>query len=162
MQHAAVLGCRFDALVLALAIQADLAELLARLQRCRDAGLIVAEDDEGYRWRFNHALVQQRFTAGVPAERWRYYHARALTALETLPESKARLDRLAYHAVESHDGEKTRLYSERAGDAALRIRALHEAQRYFAAALAAARDDTSRGRIQTKLTAAQERLRGPT
>lgn len=162
LQHAALLGYRFDAMLLALATQTALSDLIASLTRCRDAGFIVAQDDDGYRWKFNHALVHSRFAASVPDDRRRQYHGRALAALETVPNSPSRVDQLAYHALESGDDDKARMYNERAGDTAFHLRALPEARRYFAVALASAGDDLTRLRLQAKIRAVQERSRLPT
>ncbi|MDQ2865647.1 MAG: hypothetical protein M3R51_05425 [Candidatus Eremiobacteraeota bacterium] len=159
LQFAALLGYRFDSLLLALAMGADVAMLIASLKRCRDAGIIVVQDDDGFRWKFNHALVHQSFADSVPEDRKREYHTRALGALETIADSVSKLDQLAYHAVESGDQEKARIYNERAGDAAFHIRALPEAQRYFAVALAVANDDFAKIRLQGKIVSAKGRSR---
>jgi predicted ATPase len=162
LQHAALLGYRFDAILLALATQRDLAGLIASLARCCAAGIIVAQDDDGYRWKFNHALVHQRFAVAVPESRRRRYHERTMAALETVPDSTSRVDQLAYHASESGVAEKARLYNERAGDLAFHLRALPEAGHYFSVALAAATDDLTAIRLRTKLAAVKEHRRAPT
>ncbi|MEO6836123.1 MAG: hypothetical protein ABI231_09515 [Candidatus Tumulicola sp.] len=162
LQHAALLGCRFDALLLALAMQRDLVGVFASLARCREAGLIVAQDDDGYRWKFTHDLVHQRFAGSVPHARKRQYHGQTLAALETVPDCASRVDQLAYHAAESGNEEKARLYNERAGDMAFHLRALPEARQYFAVALAAANDDFTRTRLCAKVAAVQEHSRALT
>ncbi|HEY5427239.1 MAG TPA: hypothetical protein VIJ77_11865 [Candidatus Tumulicola sp.] len=162
LQHAALLGYRFDALLLALATQRDLTGLIASLVRCGAAGIIVAADDDGYRWRFNHGLTHQRFAGSVAPHRRPRYHERVLAALETVPDSASRVDQLAYHALESGDRDKTRLYNERAGDLAFQLRALPEAGQYFQVALRAATGDSARVRLLAKIAAVQEHSRTPT
>ena len=162
LHHAALMGYRFDAALLALAVSADIADLWGPLKRWQSAGIIEGQDDGGYLWKFQHALVHQTFVDSIPRRELRACHERILNALESAADSPQRLDQLAYHAFEAGCAEKARVYNERAGDTAFHIRALPEAVKYFEVALSSAPDDFSRIRLRGKISAAKGRARAPT
>lgn len=162
LDHAALLGRRFDSVLLALATKTSVDTLIAALKRSCDSGIITAEDTDGYRWKFKHAIIHQSFVDAIPAARKQEYHATILDALEIMPDLEPRLDQLAYHARESGYEEKVVLYNERAGDTAFRMCAFADAERYYAVALPAAGHSAANVRLFKKLLAAQGHTRAPT
>ncbi len=151
LQHAAVLGYRFDPQTLALILERDIAAIMPALQRARDQNLIVEEPKDRIRFRFRHALTRQTLYEGLLALAARPLHERIARTLEALPGASEHLDELAYHWYEARDGAKALAYGERAGDAALGVNAFSEAATYFARALEFPSSDAHRASLLSKL-----------
>ncbi len=151
---AALLGRRFDSITLALAVKTAFEPMVIALRDAAAAGILVAQDRRGYQWQFRHALVHEAFTDGVPTATLRELHGAILNAMELFPDGERDLDRLAYHAQQAQNRSKALLYNERAGDAALRMRACWGAACYFRTALQSADDLENRHRLQLKIAAA--------
>ncbi len=152
LQHAAVLGYRFDSTTLALIAERDVAEVMAILTRARDLNLIVEEPAARIKFRFRHALMRQTLYESMLNLAARPLHERIARALESLPDAHERLDELAYHWWEARDPAKALEYGDRAGDAAFAVNAFSEAANYFQRAVElVANDDERRSRMLQKL-----------
>ena len=145
--HAAVLGQRFEPEILALTLGTGVDDVLPALRRGRDLNIFVEEDTRPARFRFRHALTRQAVYDDVLHFDARRLHERLLLTLEGLGDSDRYIEALAYHATAAHDATKALLYSERAGEAALAMRALPEARAAFERALEAAASLDDRVRL---------------
>ncbi|MGH7728092.1 MAG: helix-turn-helix transcriptional regulator [Vulcanimicrobiaceae bacterium] len=145
--HAAVLGYRFDPALLALTLESELDSVLPTLRRGRDLNVFVEERSDPVRVRFRHPLMRQAAYDGLLHFDARATHERILRTLESLDPGERHLEALAYHAQAAGDAAKTLLYNERAGKAALDMRALPEARSFFECALAAAPERAQRAAL---------------
>lgn len=147
LANAAVLGYRFDPELLARTMETSVDELLPALLRGRDLNIVVEEEDARGRFRFRHALTRQAVYEAMLLFDARRMHARILATLESFGDEARHIDALAYHAWEARDAERTVRYNERAGLAALELRALPEARACFERALEAATDREIEARL---------------
>lgn len=145
LDYAAVLGGRFDAATLVPLVGKSDDCVLAALRRLRDRNVV---RDDGVRFAFRHALTRQTIYEEIPGERVREMHADIFRLLERTTSGDA--DSLAYHAWRAGLSERTREYSERAGDAALALRAAEQAAEYFERALELADTEATRLRLLSK------------
>jgi DNA-binding CsgD family transcriptional regulator len=144
LQHAAVLGYRFDPTTLALIAGRDVAAVMPILTRARDLNLIVEESRARITFRFRHALMRQTLYESMLTLAARPLHERIARTLESLPDAGDRLDELAYHWWEARDRAKALEYCDRAGDAAFAVNAFSEAVTYYERALEFSRHDEDR------------------
>jgi DNA-binding CsgD family transcriptional regulator/tetratricopeptide (TPR) repeat protein len=147
LAYAAVLGPRFDPSLLALAMQRDVDQVLPALRRARDLNILAEERTPAARCRFRHALTRQTICDDMLAFDARRLHERIVVTLESFAAAEDRIEELAYHAWQAKDTVRTIRYSERAGEAALTLRALAEAGANFERALGAASDDADKARL---------------
>lgn len=147
LRYASVLGQRFEPSVLAEVMDCDIATLVPALQRCHDLNIVVDDDVRRGRSRFRHALMRQTIYDELLAFEVKRLHGRILSVLECRSDTRERIDELAYHAWESGDRTKALYYNERAGEAAVSVRALSEALVCFERALEAAVDCADEARI---------------
>ena len=146
IELAAVLGQRFDPVILARVAEQDPDAVLAGLRRARDANIILEEVD-GTRCRFRHALTRQAIYDGLLAIETRALHGRIVRVYESLPDASRPLYELAYHAWEARDVVAAFDYNERAGAAAFALSALPEAMRCFERSLELAAGDDARAHV---------------
>ena len=156
LAHAAVLGYRFDPALLAVVMQRDIDPLLPALRRARDLQILIEEAGDRILCRFRHALTRRTIYEDMLAVDARRMHGQILTTLETINDPLKHIDELAYHAWEAKDAARSLAYNERAGDAALALRALPEAVTNFERALEAASDADDRARVLTRLGSVAE------
>jgi predicted ATPase len=149
--RAAVLGYRFTPAMLAAVSDRTVDSLVPMLRRARGANLIIEEASPSKYCRFRHALTRQIIYDDLLASERQLLHNQILKALEALPELDNVYAELAYHAHAAHDGYKTLLYNEKAGEAALAVGAKSEAAGHFEAGLSAAQDDGDRARLLEQL-----------
>lgn len=145
---AAVLGQCFAAESLASLAQCSSTQVVEALTKLRALSILLRDESLRAPVRFRHALTRQTVYDELPPERAREMHERIVALLEE--QSEADLDGLAYHAWRAGLRERTLDYSERAGDAALVVRAAVQAATYFERALELADDDTARIRLLGK------------
>ncbi|HKW44720.1 MAG TPA: AAA family ATPase [Candidatus Eremiobacteraceae bacterium] len=119
LTQAAVIGRRFDGLLLAQTLDTSFESLLPTLQRARRCQL-VEETDEPHTFRFRHALTREAIYDDLLVAQRKPLHERIALALESADEERS-LDAMAYHWWASGDREKALRYGERAGDMALRL-----------------------------------------
>ena len=150
LDHAAVLGQEFDVGTLAAITRRERRDVLASLRRLRDLNLIVEETEPKLRFRFRHVLTRQAVYDELLSVDTKSLHAQIIAFLEAQPDADARIDELAYHAWKAALPEPMLRYSERAGDAALFVRAADQAAAYFERALVVADDDDARVRLLGK------------
>jgi predicted ATPase len=126
--------------------------IAAALERGQ-AGHLLAADGAAGGSRFAHALIRSAVGIQIGAERRRDFHARLASALEHRPDAVARADELAHYWWEAGITARSRVYDERAGDAALNVNAADAAAaHYLRAQAASARGSASERRLATKLT----------
>ena len=146
LNYGAVLGHRFSTTTLAEVTEQPWNRVIEALQCVQDLGVL--EDDVPRQLRFRHALVRQIVYGELPRETARSMHARIVETLER--QAQPEVDALAYHAWRADLRDRTLEYSERAGDAALGVRAAAQAATYFERALELAGADEARIRLLGK------------
>jgi DNA-binding CsgD family transcriptional regulator len=151
VDRAAVLGQRFDPLVLARTLGSELNAVLPALRRAHKLNILVEDDGERIQFRFRHALMRQAVYEEMLRMDARQLHAETLATLEALDESERDLEALAYHAWEARDGAKALRYNEAAGEAALAVHGLAEARVCFARALEAAQEPADQARLLERI-----------
>jgi DNA-binding CsgD family transcriptional regulator len=153
MSHAAVLGLRFDPILLAAVLECHVDDVLPALQRARDAAILVEDPEDQALLRFRHALTRQVIYDDILAFDRRRLHTRILETLEGSDPGATgnRLYVLAEHAAAARDASRTLMYGERAGSAAWALGAFPEAIICFERALEAASDDADRARLMQLL-----------
>jgi tetratricopeptide (TPR) repeat protein len=109
---ASILGRSFDPRILAGMLDADVAEVLERVEALCSRRLLAPC---GERFDFRHDLIREVIAGSLSVARRKYLHARALEALEV---AAADLGELAHHAEAAGAPERALRYSARAGDAA--------------------------------------------
>jgi DNA-binding NarL/FixJ family response regulator len=149
--RAAVLGYRFDPNVLALTMGCEVDAVLPALRRARSLNIVTEESSDRIRFRFRHALTRQTIYDDMLQFDARRLHEQILHTLESQGEPERHFEELAYHAWAARDGAKTLLYNERAGEAALEMRAISEARACFERALSVAHDTGEEARILARL-----------
>jgi predicted ATPase/DNA-binding NarL/FixJ family response regulator len=140
---AAILGRRFDRIVLQQLIGLTERELLARLKEAVAAGLIQevrsARPDEDALFEFHHALAQNAIAAELLARERRLLHDQALDAIMAVYADD--LDRhaadLALHAFAGGRWPQAHHYASQAGAQALALAAPHAAVQQLTRALEA-------------------------
>lgn len=151
LAHAAVLGYRFDPALLAIVMRRGVDALLPTLRRARDMQILIEESGERALCRFRHALTRRTIYEDMLGFDLRRMHENILTTLEGIGDPQKHIDELAYHAWEAKDAPRSLSYNERAGDAAIALRALPEAATNFQRALEASSDGGDRARLLTRL-----------
>jgi hypothetical protein len=133
---AAVLGADFDLAALAGTLGHDDVDVLARLERAEQAGLV--RSVAAGRFRFGHAIIRHTLYDQLNPTRRALVHRRAAEAIESLAPGRARTAELARHwaaAVTQADPDKAITYSRRAGDEALASLAPDQAAEHYRRAL---------------------------
>jgi DNA-binding CsgD family transcriptional regulator/tetratricopeptide (TPR) repeat protein len=126
---AAVVGDRFDPMIVAETIGRPAAEVLEALRRARDIRLVL-EDPGGDSYSFRHALMREILYRELLAPEARTLHARIASALERRTESSHPLE-LAHHFWEARDSSGAARYGEAAADAAELAGAHEDASGYY-------------------------------
>lgn len=150
LENAAVLGQEFDVRLLALLTRRDERDVLRAIRRFRDLNLIAEVPTARGRFRFRHALTRQTIYEDLMSVDVRSLHEHIVRSLESAGASSRNVDELAYHAWKAELPAQTLRYSELAGDAALGVRAAHQAATYFERAITAATDNETRIRLLGK------------
>lgn len=139
LQAAAVTGDAFGQMfpVIARMLDADVSALAETVEEAVSAGML-REDGESYR--FAHALIRDSLLDELPLPRRQSLHLAAARAMEEVYARNLdpRLSAIAVHyrmAGPFADGEKAIAFALRAGDAAERALAYHEAMAHWDAAL---------------------------
>jgi predicted ATPase len=141
-----------DPALLAEALGASVAAVAASLERGRACHLL-SWDPRTQRPRFAHALIRGAVRGQIEPTRCRRLHARLAEALERRPGGSARTFELAHYWWEAGVAARSRVYDERAGDAALVVNAFDAAVAHYRRAFAACeRGSAARRRVAMKLT----------
>jgi len=128
---AAVIGRRFDFVLLQRLTDLEERELLRRIKEALAAQLVVEESAEQFA--FRHALTRQAIYAGLLARERKALHRTIAETMERADADtrEASTADLAYHYYEAGDLAKALAYSRRAGDHAERLYAHDEALRHY-------------------------------
>lgn len=134
---AAVVGRRFDFVLLQALSGMDEEALLARVKELLATQLVVEETADQYA--FRHALTCEAIYSALLARERRVYHRQIAQALERLYGDAVEpyLADLAYHYFEAAAWQQAYEYSQRAGERAQRLDAIREASEWFTRAIAA-------------------------
>jgi len=133
--HAAAIGRRFDADLLAAIVARPVAEIAPILRRALDLHLLVEERSPAMRLAFRHALVREAVYAQLLAVEAQPLHARIATALEERADAEARLPERAYHWWAAGVREPAARTNAAAGDAARALHAYADAAVHYRRAL---------------------------
>jgi DNA-binding CsgD family transcriptional regulator/tetratricopeptide (TPR) repeat protein len=135
VRAAAMIGHRVPDRLLSSVTAVRSAQFVDLLQEILDAGVLVSDDADGYR--FRHGLVQEAVLAGVLPAEHRALHAEVARAIERIdpPRNVGGLVELAEHWHESGQPERALPAAVAAGRAALDGGACVQAWRQFARAV---------------------------
>lgn len=134
LRVAAVVGSRFDGVVVAEVLDGDADEVVAALAEVVDRRLVAEDSEVLDRFRFEHALVRQTLVEELGTGRRVRLHHRIALALE---ERGAPAAELAHHfgeAAARADAEKAVAWASRAADEAEERLAFEQAVRFRAQA----------------------------
>ena len=157
LEHAAVLGPRFELRVLAAATGVEPTGLAAALEQAGRRGFVEELPEPEPTYRFSHELVRRAVYDQIPAVRRAELHLRAGQALERLEpaDTTRHLPELAHHftlAAPVTGRERAVDYNLRAAERAIAAAAYNEAAASLRSALAVGIDDPrERARIQVEL-----------
>jgi len=146
---AAAMGTTFGVAMLTASLDVDLDAVHAALAVAQDAGFVLGPNDTGYR--FRHALTREVVYEQLDAARRKDIHARILRALER--DGAESVHELAHHAWAADDLARGIAYNERAGDAALELRAFSDAAINYARAEVLAVRALERARARLSMVA---------
>lgn len=118
---ASVIGRRFDVAVLTATVTRTPADIRAALDHACGLQLLEADDAQGERFLFRHALTRDVLYAELLAARTRPLHRRIARALESTFD--APLEDVAYHWWAAGDRRRGFRTNERAGDRAADVHA---------------------------------------
>jgi DNA-binding CsgD family transcriptional regulator len=149
--HAAVLGQRFEAEILAITLGITIDEVLPSLRRGRDLNIFVEDDSTPVRFRFRHALTRQAIYDDVLLVDARRHHERLLQTIEALGEPLRHVESLAYHATASRNRPKALLFNEMAANVATTMAALPEARVFFERAFEDAAGPEDQARLNDRI-----------
>ena len=134
--HAAAIGRRFDAQLLADIVGSPLSKMIATLKRAVDLQLVVEEAGKTVLFAFKHELTRQAVYGELLGVEARLLHRRIAVALEGAPGGD-HVTELAHHYWLAHEPAKAMLYNERAGDDAVALFAYRDALANYECALEA-------------------------
>ncbi|HEX3550943.1 MAG TPA: AAA family ATPase [Candidatus Elarobacter sp.] len=145
--HAAVVGRRFPASLVASLSGVDLPTVYGALRRARDLQLIVeqADDAGGDAFSFRHALTREAVYGELLRAEARLMHAKVAQLLVADPMPDAA--EVADHLWRAGEVEGAAAWSERAGDAAAAVYAYADAARAYERAFALVTDDARRASL---------------
>lgn len=136
---AAVIGTRFDYLLLSALTHLDDQTLMPAVKQLIGAQLVVEETADQFA--FRHALTRQAVYADLLARERRVLHRTVAELMESQDDSDAqdrRLGELAYHYTEAQVWTKALAYARQAGDQARMLYAPQAAVEQYTRALVAA------------------------
>jgi DNA-binding CsgD family transcriptional regulator len=146
LSYAAVVGRRFDAVLLADVAGVALHRVEPSLRRAARLRLIdQAADETGYA--FRHALTQEVLYQQIPGDEARALHATIAERMEAEGAGRADVATLAHHWSAAGDRERTLRYNAEAGAAAERVYAFRDAVRFYRRAVACAERSEERARL---------------
>jgi DNA-binding CsgD family transcriptional regulator len=151
VRMAALFGRSFEAGTLAGIAERNVGDVIPMLERAVDLQMIVESNDAIPLYSFRHALTREAVCSEMLLVKSRSLHSRIAEALEARPDAWRHVDELAYHWWEARETQKSLLYAERAGDAALELWAYRDAKLQFERALDVASDESGRVRLLEKL-----------
>ncbi len=128
LEAAAVLGARAEPWL----VEALLGDAETGIDRCLASGMLEYAGDA---LTFRHELARDAIDQAMSPEHRRRLHAAVLRALETYPDRRIDVARMAHHADNAHDGAAVLVYAPEAGRQAARLGAHREAARQYARAL---------------------------
>ncbi len=132
---ASVIGRRFDVALLTATGSCTEAQVRVALERACTLQLIVADELDGERYSFRHALTRDVIYAELITGRTRPLHRRIVRALERIAApADIPLDELAYHSWAAGDVRRAVRYNELAGDRAAAVYATDDAETYYSRA----------------------------
>ena len=150
LSYAAVVGRRFDAVLLADVAGAGLDRVEPSLRRAARLRLIdETEDEAGYA--FRHALTQEALYRQIPAGQARALHATIAERLERDGPGRAGVATLAHHWSAADDRERTLRYNAEAGAAAEGVYAFRDAARFYRRAVSCAGKGEERARLYERI-----------
>ncbi|MBC5809561.1 MAG: AAA family ATPase, partial [Candidatus Eremiobacteraeota bacterium] len=151
LMHAAVLGQRFDAEILAQVLACPIESLAPALRRARELNLLVEETGSRSSFHFRHALTREALYGRQLALTLRPLHERIARTLEALTDGEDRLDELAYHWWQAVCPQRARHYNELAAFGALRLCAYADAIVYLERTISLTDDVFERARLMSLL-----------
>ncbi|HXF54173.1 MAG TPA: AAA family ATPase [Hyphomicrobiaceae bacterium] len=137
---AALIGREFDAALLARTLEMETASLAERLDRLAGAGIIARSwSADGWRYRFNQALLRDAALSSLPEPQRRAFHAKIARALTTAPSESAAAKpaAIAKHLARAGDFRGAVTWWRRAAEEAALTASLHSAVANLERALAA-------------------------
>jgi predicted ATPase len=155
LMHAAAIGRRFDADVLAELVGRTPAQIRTALRRACSLQVLELVDRKRGSFQFRHALTRDAIYDELVAAQLRPLHREIGAALERLANVRhASLEELAYHWWAAGDLKRGCRYNEEAGDLASAVHAEADALKHYGRALdLLGRRSTVRRRIEGKIGA---------
>jgi predicted ATPase len=155
LMHAAAIGRRFDADVLAAVVSRTPAQIRTALRRACTLQVLEVVDRKRGTFAFRHALTRDAIYDQLVAVQLRPLHREIGAALERLGTVRhAPLEELAYHWWAAGDRRRGCRYNEEAGDRASAIHAEADALKHYGRALdLLGRRSAARTRIEGKVGA---------
>jgi class 3 adenylate cyclase/tetratricopeptide (TPR) repeat protein len=140
LQHAAVIGHRFDLDLLQRVTAADERDLLATIRAAIEEQILETERDPSgdERFAFRHALTREAVLSELLQRERQLMHLAVGRAIEALPDALQRVEELAYHFDEGKDADRARRYRSDAAAAATRVYAWPRAAEHLERAIALA------------------------
>ena len=159
LMHAAAIGRRFDADVLAAVVGRTPAQIRTALRRACTLQVLEVVDRKRGSFQFRHALTRDAIYDELVAAQLRPLHREIATALERLGDvRRASLEELAYHWWAAGDRRRGCRYNEEAGDRASAVHAEADALKHYGRALdLLGRRSAVRSRIEGKIRALRAR-----
>ena len=143
LRHAAVIGVRFDATLLAELVGRPIGEIWSVLEGARDAQLVRDTPGQGAEFAFRHAITREIVYGELLPPHARTIHARIASRLTQHGDADA--EQLAYHWTAAGNAERATIANELAGDAAARRNAYRDAAIAYRQAIVLRRSDEDGG-----------------
>ncbi|HME81626.1 MAG TPA: AAA family ATPase [Candidatus Eremiobacteraceae bacterium] len=151
ISHAAVIGRRFQAALLAEIVGLPLEDVTAALKHAVELSLIAEESNGVVFFAFRHELTRQAIYEELLASEARQIHTKIATTLEGHPHDENTAE-LAYHWWQAHERARAARYNELAADAALKVFAYRDAATALERAIeSTSGDDAHRAALNLKL-----------
>jgi predicted ATPase len=136
LMHAAAIGRRFDADVLAAVVGRTPTQIRTALRRACSLQVLEVVDRKRGTFAFRHALTRDAIYDELVAAQLRPLHREIGAALERLAKVRpASLEELAYHWWAAGDRRRGCRYNEEAGDRASAVHAEADALKHYARVL---------------------------
>jgi class 3 adenylate cyclase/tetratricopeptide (TPR) repeat protein len=137
LQHAAVIGQRFDLDLLQRVTKAEDTLLIAAMRAAIEAQMIDAERTAAgaERFAFRHALTREAVVSELLQRERQIMHRAVGEALETLPDATSRAEELAYHFDAGGEIERAIRYRSEAARAAMSVHGFARAAEHLERAI---------------------------
>jgi DNA-binding CsgD family transcriptional regulator len=131
IEHAAVIGRRFEAGILARIVDKPLSSVISALRRGRDLSLLEELETRPPSYAFHHAIAREIIYKKLLAVETLELHAKIARELEAMPPDHNRTVELAYHWAATRNTEKAIFYNEAAAQEAVAVWAFADAARFY-------------------------------